>query len=381
MIVHIEEIKDYDLNRIIAFVQKVAQREGLWSKLETMQVKKILLKPNLLGPHIPEKAVTTHPIVVEAMITILQERGFEVFIGDSPGGNIDISNLWDVTGMKALADKYGIKLLRFGEKGVVKLSSGEFELVLDKQVIDFQAIFNLCKYKTHSLTLVTGAVKNLFGVVPGLTKSDYHRLYPQPNKLAELIVKIYVELRDKLILNIMDGIIGMEGEGPSSGSPRNFGLMLASVSGSALDYTAARMLGYQAELIPTVKMSLAVDAVKPEEIIVPDRWKSFVFKNTKIGKPSISSAFINAMPRFIQKIFFRVFDYYPAFNSNCTLCLVCMNGCPVEAISLIDSSSQAAERKLLIDRKKCIKCMCCQEFCQYKAINLKKTFLARLILR
>lgn len=380
MKVHIEEIDSYHLDRIIKYLEKVTEKENIWQKLPS---KKILIKPNLLGPHSPDKAVTTHPVILEAIVKIFQARGFDIYLGDSPGGTVSMEKVWQVTGIKDLADKYGVKLLKFGNKGVFRAQRDGHDIILDQQVMDFPAIVNVAKYKTHSLTMYTGAIKNLFGVVPGLTKSDYHRHYPQPNKLAELIVKIYDELKDKVVLHVLDGIVGMEGEGPSSGEPKHFGLMFASTSATALDYTASRMLGYQAEKIPTVKLALENDNLKTDDIEVDEEWKHHVFKGTKVGKPSLVSAFINTLPPIFQKIFFRIYDYYPEFNDNCILCFICMKGCPVDAISFADKGSAKKKKKkrLIIDRDKCIKCLCCQEFCPHKAIKLKKTILAKLILR
>lgn len=379
MKVHLDKIDNYDLDKIIQFIERVSTEENIWEKLTN---KKILIKPNLLGPHTPDKAVTTNPVVLEAVIIVLQKRGFDIYLGDSPGGNISIDNLWKVTGIKDLVQKYNLKLIIFGEKGVVKIKSAEFDLVLDKQVMDFPAIINVAKYKTHSLTMFTGTVKNLFGVVPGLTKSDYHRLYPKPMDFSELLVRIYDELKDKIVLHLMDGIVGMEGEGPSSGTPKNFGVMFASLSGSGLDYIAAKMLGFKADAVPTIKMSMKNDGLSPQDIKIPSEWKDHVFHGTKIGKASISSALLNKLPSFMQKLFFQAFDYYPDFNNNCVMCLVCKEGCPVQAISFDEKMALKDElKKLTIDRKKCIKCMCCQEFCRYRAITLKKTLLAKLILR
>lgn len=384
MKVHIEKIATYNLESIRKFIEDIFAADNVWQELDALKTKKVLLKPNLLGPHHPDKAVTTHPTVVEAVTLVLQEKGYTVYIADSPGGNVGLERLFRVTGMSNLVDKHQIQRLHTkatGEKGIVKIEKDGFKLLLDKQIMDFSAIINLCKYKTHSLTLFTGAVKNLFGIVPGLIKSDYHRYYPQPDRLAELLVKIYAEVRDKMVINIMDGIVGMEGEGPSSGRPKNFGLMFASKSAPALDYVASSMLGYQAINIPTVKLSLENDGLSTQEIEIDREWENHVFKGTRIGKASISSAFINSLPNFLQKIFFKVYDYYPDFNNNCVLCLVCKEGCPVAAISICDKKRKDGKNKLVINRDTCIKCMCCQEFCEYRGITLKKTLLARLILR
>jgi uncharacterized protein (DUF362 family)/Pyruvate/2-oxoacid:ferredoxin oxidoreductase delta subunit len=372
MKVYIERIPDYNLEELYSFFDELFSQEKLELKLNKPEV---LVKPNLLGAHHPEKGITTHPVVLEALISLLQEKGYKPVVGDSPGGTVRIEEVWEKTGMAELADKFGVGLLKFGKQGVTRIKDGDFELLLDTTVLTYPAIINVAKYKTHSLTMFTGAVKNLFGIVPGLVKSDYHRYYPHPDDLAALLVAVYNQIKDRVVLNIIDGIIGMEGEGPSSGQSRNFGVMMASCSASALDYTAAGMMGYQSLKVPTVKLSLDSDNLKPENIEIDSEWQDYVFKGTKIGVPSLSSKFINLMPNFMQQVFYRLYDYYPDFNDNCRRCGICVDSCPVKAITL-----KKGDLTPVIDHKICIKCMCCQEFCPYKAVALKKTFLAKLLM-
>ena len=375
MKIHIEQIKDYDLEKIYNYFSTIIQTENLGKKLAVLDY--VLLKPNLLGPHKPEAAITTHPTVLRGLIRVLRDNGVRnISLGDSPGGTFRTENVWQVTGMKELAESEGINLVNFGTEGVVSLKDGEFELLIDTQVMKAPAIINLAKYKTHSLTMFTGAIKNLFGGVPGLIKSDYHRLYPDRNKFSQLLVAVYQALQEKVVLNVIDGIWGMEGEGPSAGDPRNFGLLMAARSASALDYTAARMMGFDPYKIQTIKIAMEKDGLTPGDLEIATQWESFRFPKVKIGKASLYSAFINRVPKPVQQLFYRLYDYYLAFNKNCRLCRVCVDSCPVKAIEI-----KEGELTPLIDYQKCIKCMCCQEFCPYNAVYIKKTLLAKLLLK
>lgn len=376
--VHIREIKTYNTDEIHSFFKHLFEVEKIVEKIRAKagDDRRVLIKPNLLSALSPDKVVTTHPLIVETIVILLKENGFLPAIGDSPGGTVSLEAVWEKTGMKEVAEKHSVELLHPGSDGVSQEMSGEYKLYLDKKFLSYPVIINLAKYKTHSLTFFTGVMKNLFGLVPGMIKSDYHRYYPQPDKMAELLIALYDFVKGKVILNITDGIIGMEGEGPASGKPRNFGLVFASSSASALDYIAASMMGFKGMAIPMIRMGLEKDGIKPEEIEVSEKWQGFVFPNVDRGRGSAFSKYINKIPPSMQKLFFKLFDYYPDFNDSCRLCRLCEKGCPVAAITITKGGT-----KPVIDRNKCIKCMCCHEFCPYKAVYLKKTILARLILR
>ena len=375
MKVYIDRIKEYDPALLDSYFSNVITAEGVIERLK--KAERVILKPNLLGSHPPEAAVTTHPAVVESVIRTLQEAGIKnILLGDSPGGTYRTEDVYKETGMHDVAQRCGIKLLNFGRNGVDCIERDGYKLKIDSGMLRDVAIINIAKYKTHSLTMFTGAVKNLFGTVPGLIKSDYHREYPDPANLAALIVAIYQEIKPRLVLNIIDGIWGMEGEGPSAGKARNFGVMFASVSASALDYTAASLMGLEGRRVDTIRLSMQADGITPSDIEVGDEWRTFRFRKMKISRASRYSVFINRIPKFMQQWFHRLYDYRLTFNDRCRLCRICEESCPVKAIAIPEGALIPE-----IDYSKCIKCMCCHEFCPYKAVYIKKTFLAKLLLR
>lgn len=374
MKVFIEEIQDYDFQRIYSFLKESTESIDLWEKLKTK--KTILIKPNLLGPYKPEKAITTHPIILEALICLLKEKGKKIWIGDSPGGSIKVNRVWEETGIIKIVEKHKIKLLNFSEGGIVTRTSPNHTFTTSKYFWEADAVINVGKYKTHSLTYYTGAIKNIYGIIPGLRKSDYHRDNADNTKFSTVISELYNTAKENIVFNILDGIWGMEGDGPSAGIPRNFGVLFAGESASAIDKIASKMMGFNLNQLPYVKSSLQNEHISFKDIEFPEKWNNFVFKNVKLKKISLFIKIFTKSPKFFRKIFKNLFEYFPDFNDKCTLCNICVDSCPVKAISL-----EKKNNKLKIDYLKCIKCMCCHELCPHHAVYIRKSFLAKFIIK
>ncbi len=373
--VFIERIDQYDPDKLYSFVKRT-----LGPVLDANPDKKtILLKPNLLGRFPVEKAVTTHPLVMDAVARLLHEKGREIWIGDSSGGTVSSDFVYKGTGVSEVVEKYGAKAVSFEKSGAVKRSvrfpdGSTYELIFSKVWFDADAVINLCKLKTHSLMRYTGAVKNLYGVIPGLKKVDFHREFPKPPQFGKLLTEIYQQLKGKILFNVMDGILGMEGTGPSSGKPRKFNTMFASESAPALDKIALEAMGFKLKQIDYVNKALERDGLSPE-MIIPE------IEQLNYGKVDIQSVlwrsrFLGSLPGDVRKILRKIIDYYPAYKTNCKLCGICVESCPVKAITLPKGAGLP-----VIDRNKCIKCLCCHEFCPHEAMEIKGTFIANLILR
>ncbi len=368
----IENIAKYDLNKIYDFFEKYTEEIHYWDKISAK--KNILIKPNMLGAHFPDRAVTTHPIIVEAMVKLLLNHNKNVIIGDSAGGTVNIEHVWETTGILEIAKKYDVELIKFGEK-ISNKKIGKFDFFIDSNIFEADTIINICKYKTHSLMLFTGAVKNLYGVIPGLIKSEYHKKLPDPKDFAIMLTSLYNVVKPKISLNIMDGIIGMEGEGPSAGNPRNFGLIFASENAPSIDYVASKMMGFKSDEIPLIKFSLEADNVKISEIQVEKKWQDFKFKNVKLGSVTLRNRIVSNTPKIFTDIFAKLFYYYPDFTDECQKCGLCVESCPVQAMEL---KKDFKHPKINLD--KCIKCLCCQELCPFNAVYVKKSFLSKIIL-
>ena len=372
MEVFIREINQYKLKILEKNIEWIYEKE---LKNILSDKKTILLKPNLLGAFNPELAVTTHPKIIEAIIKILIKDNKKILLGDSPGGSVSINKVWEKTGIKEIASQYPIELVKFNQS-VEKIPGKNDFIYLSSYLSQADAIINIPKLKTHSLVKYTGAVKNLYGLIPGLKKSDYHRKYANPKAFSEFIASFYNLIKDKVTYNIMDGIIGMEGEGPSSGTTRNFGLLIASQSAAGLDYIATGILGFNPAKLLIVSKSLEYENLSPQALQIEKKWHDFKIKDVKKTKVESFNNILSRIPNPILKIFKKLFKYYPAFNSNCKLCKICVDSCPVAAIKLTQEMDKPE-----IDKNKCIKCMCCQELCPHNAIYVNKSLLAKLLLK
>lgn len=370
MYVYIEKITTYDLDKVRSFLSALP----FWQKLEGK--KTILVKPNLLGAFPPERAVTTHPVVLEAVITILLEMHKEVWIGDSQGGTTPTRLVWQKTGLQKLAQKYDIRLLNFSEGGVQETKSENLSFKTTKYFWEADAVINVCKYKTHSLMEFTGAVKNLYGLIPGLKKADFHKQHPDQISFGKVISGLYDCVHERIAFSVMDGIVGMEGEGPSAGNPRNFGVIFASESASALDYIAASLMGFKPQKMEYIISAMKVDNLKPRQIEVEEKWQNFVFPNVKIQGVKLLVKILAYSPKFLRNLFRKWYQVYPDFHDGCRLCRVCVDSCPVQAMKL-----DKGDLHPKIDHEKCIKCMCCHELCPYSVVYVKKSFLAKFIVK
>lgn len=339
---------------------------GGWDKFVSPGMT-VLLKVNLIGPKSPETAAVTHPEFVRAIVRILKGLGCAVWIGDSSGGAIagiaPTARSMKVAGLEQVAREEGAVIKNFDKEGVVEARTGTGEkMYLAKPMFDADFVINLPKFKTHSAGIYTGAVKNLFGCIPGLKKADYHRLAPDPRDFGEVIADINQAV--KVGLHIMDGVTAMQGEGPTAGSVYPAGKLLFSTDPLALDTVAAAMLGLMVEDIPILASArarkLGISTLAEIEIAgdysAPPRLKGF----------KLPKRLRNMKPRN-YKALVKVIDFLkarPRVNlKKCRHCNMCVESCPVQAIN--------RETKI-IDYSACIECMCCHELCEHKAVELRK---------
>jgi uncharacterized protein (DUF362 family)/Pyruvate/2-oxoacid:ferredoxin oxidoreductase delta subunit len=345
------------------------------------QGSKVLVKVNLLKKNVPEEAVTTHPAVVEAIVKYLQGLGCSVIIGDSPGGPFTVKRLtgiYKAAGMLDVANRTGCELnydtsaVSILNKQAQKLK--HIEVIKIATTVDF--IVSAAKLKTHGMMVYTGAVKNLFCVIPGLIKAEYHLKMNNPEDFAHHLIDICEYI--KPIFTVIDAIEGMEGDGPSAGQKRHVGLILASQNPYALDTAAVSIVGINPLQVPTMRVArerglfsgelreLSVKGTQLKDLHIPP------FKLPSSLNKSLLSG---TVPKFLEQFLVKSLRAKPVFNyAACISCGECERGCPAK---IIDMSSG----KPIPDLDKCINCFCCHELCPKKAVDIKKHWLCRILFR
>jgi uncharacterized protein (DUF362 family)/NAD-dependent dihydropyrimidine dehydrogenase PreA subunit len=333
--------------------------------------KRVLIKPNLLGAYPPERAVTTHPLVIEAIIRYFLAQKKEVWVGDSPGGSVSVQKVWQTCGLQDLADRYPIRLVNLSTLPFRELNYEGTPVKISEALFKCGIVINVAKYKTHSLMAFTGALKNLYGLVPGMVKSEYHRMNPNTGSFARMLLAIYGLCRSKITYNIIDGIDGMDGAGPAAGNPKHFGLLMGSDSIPALDTVASRMMGFALNDVPYLREALHMEGIIPSRIRVPQSFLRHRIPGVDIRTVKISKESLKYVPKILRFAFQKVYYYYPVVSERCVRCGVCVRSCPVEAIAWQEDGYPK------VDKDKCIKCMCCHELCPSQAVDIHKSFVAK----
>ncbi|OGD19415.1 MAG: hypothetical protein A2Y70_08730, partial [Candidatus Aminicenantes bacterium RBG_13_64_14] len=339
--------------------------------------QRVLLKPNLLIPAPPERAITTHPAVVEAMIGLVREAGGEPFIADSPGGplhnRLGMAALYRQSGMSDVARRTGVKLRSESDAVQVPTPEGALLKRLDllKAWREADVVISLPKLKTHNLTLISGALKNLFGLVPGLTKPGYHSKLADVDQFCDMLLDIVACV--KPMLTVMDGVLGMEGDGPSTGgTPRHIGLILASADPVALDAVMCRVIGVDPDGLALFRaatrrgwwpLDITVEGAPLGEVAVRD----FRLPAARRAARPVRGR------RMISRLVTRALTPRPVpRRGRCTACEDCVRMCPRRAITI-------AGRLAVVDDERCIRCYCCHEICPEAAIDLKFSLTERLM--
>ncbi|MDD3501941.1 MAG: DUF362 domain-containing protein [Candidatus Cloacimonetes bacterium] len=346
--VYIKAINEYSVEQILDYYRHIFEQEPFKTKLNNAQ--RILLKPNMLGAHHPNKAVTTHPAILEAMIIYLKELGKDIIVGDSPGGIVSAESVWKATGFGQVCAKYKVNLANFGKRGIITKQINGTDYHFERLIFEVDGIINLAKMKTHSLMLYTGCVKNFYGLIPGLYKSELHKQFPQPKDFAQVIINVYSHIKDKVLFNVLDGIVGMEGEGPSAGKPRAFNRLFISEIAPAIDYAASRMMGFKIQQIDYIDQLLKNINLSIDNIKIEDEFKDDILTDVAIKEVLLKKRFLDSLPSVIKKIFNRFFEYYPNFEDECVRCGICVKSCPVQALRL-----EETDKKPVLDKQKCIK--------------------------
>ena len=342
------------------------------------------IKANLVSAMKPEECATTHPSFLCALTVMLRERGARVIIGDSPGGVYTaafVSHVYSAAGLSA-CEEVGAELNRdlgtvetlFPEARVLK--SFTYTSWLD----DCDAIIDFCKLKSHGMMGMSAAAKNLFGVIPGTMKPEYHFRFPNMADFAHMLVDINDYFAEKVKLCLVDAVEGMEGNGPTKGSPRHIGLLLASVSPHVVDAVCCQLIGLTEDAVPTLPAARE-RGLLPREVnlltVGTDGGKGaadFAVKDFQHVAVRHGHLFASH-GKLVSRVLGKLLTSRPKLTEGeCVGCRKCAEICPAKAIVMVN-------RKAVIDRDKCIRCFCCQEFCPTGAMKVHRTWIARLLVK
>ena len=346
--------------------------------------EKVLLKPNLLGKALPQKAVTTHFSVFSAVCKVLKEKGYaHVSYGDSPGHPTTTpEKAAEACGIAAEAKKWDVPAGEFNAGSVVHFPEGKAckSFYLCKAVQETDALINICKMKTHALERITGAVKNMYGCITGVNKATGHAHFPSSEAFADMLADLHRCVKPRL--HIMDGIMAMEGNGPTSGTPVAMNVLLFSLDPVALDSVYAALVHLDAHMVPTcvsgARAGLGVMEADEIEIVTPDGVLSMDEAQRKYGNPDFD-VFRGVMKKHLLAKFMPLLPFLQhrprADMKKCVACGICEQSCPVPEKAVHAGNGQKAR----YDYKKCIRCYCCQEMCPAKAIEVYRSPLNKLL--
>ncbi|MFH1399568.1 MAG: DUF362 domain-containing protein [Candidatus Woesearchaeota archaeon] len=330
---------------------------------------RVLLKPNLLFGKEPASAVCTHPAIVGAVAKLVLDAGGIPFVGDSPGIGSGIKAM-EIAGIKKVCDELKVKVIELDQPITIKNMKGKLEksFQISKKVLDCDVIINLPKLKTHSLTQMTLAVKNMYGVIPGRIKASYHLRFADAVPFSEMLLDLSEIVKPHL--NIIDGVVAMEGNGPGQGEPRKLGLVLASESCHALDAVVCKIVGLSERQLPTIALAKKRGIADIKKIeTVGEEISAVQVHDFKKAPTSILSRLPKELKRRVKNILSGKPQVIPDL---CIACGNCKKACPAHVIRMINNLPR-------IHYEKCIRCYCCAEVCPKKAMEIKDNLLSKAV--
>lgn len=355
-------------------IDRELSRLPVLSDFPDMRDKTVLLKPNLLSATAPERAATTHPAFLRGVIDLVKSQNpARIWVGDSPGIG-PAKGAARAAGLLHVCEETGVEWINFSSTSPFEASGRGVvhrQFYLAREASEAEVIISLPKLKTHGLMYFTGAMKNLFGLLPGLDKAGFHMRYPDPLDFARMIVDLNRAV--KADYAIMDGILAMEGRGPGNGDPRELNIILASSDLLALDITAADIIGYDGPSLPIHSLALnsPLGVNSPGEIEITGEPKENHlcrdFKRIKVPKNHTGLVHEKWQP-FLKSLLVP----RPVFNRRtCITCGKCLAICPPQALEF---TGKGKGKRVTVNYDLCIRCYCCDEICPVGAVSLRRRF-------
>lgn len=365
----LSRLSDYREEELEAAVDSMFCGLGIYDELRPGMTA--VLKPNLINRSAPEEAAITHPALTAAVGRCVRRAGAKALIAESPGGPYTPAVMkahFKACGYTEMAEANGLLLYTDCKSREVSLPNGERcrRAPVLEPFLDGDYLIDLAKLKTHSMVGFSGAVKNLFGAVPGLQKPELHCRFPQKEDFSRMLVDLCDFLNPDLC--ILDGIWSMEGDGPTGGHRRKTGVLVASKNPYAADVCATALIGIDPGDILMLRYAFerGLGPLSPEEVDLSggtiEDLRTPDFQKARAS----STDFIDRLPRFLRPAAKRMATPYPRIDKKgCVGCGKCAESCPQHAISL---NSGKAE----IHYKNCIHCFCCHEMCPRHVIDVRR---------
>ena len=331
--------------------------------------ERVLIKPNLLSARTPREAVTTHPAVVKHLVRACVGCGAaSVWVADSPAGTVDDDFLWQTTGMAEAVREAGGEL-RSCRGPVMPWQCGKAVVPVPAWYADVDCLISVPKLKTHSLTGMTCALKNSYGLVSGKAKSTFHAEYPSPKAMSRFLTEVFSGLVPRF--TFVDAVMGMEGDGPSGGKPVPLGLVLASTDPLALDVICCKVLGLAERDVPMLEYARTLGLGEGEFGKVQLAGNGVRQYADAHVTPSVAR-YWKYIPEAVFGFITRLFFCRLMIRAKrCTHCGICRDICSKGAVYFDER-----HHRFRIDRRQCMLCMCCAEACPNSAIVPRSLFHA-----
>ncbi len=363
---------DYQPERVASAVSDLMDALGGIDAF-TGSGRTVLIKPNLLTDAEPDRATTTHPEVIRALVRMLGPSGAAISIGDSPAKAVQLDRVLERTGFRALCAETGISAVRFEQHPTQPLTCGQTVMHIAEAALNADLLVNVPKLKTHLLTRMTGAVKNLYGTLPGYQKTILHREFATPKEFGRLPAALYARLRPGL--NIADAVMGMEGAGPAGGDPIHLGFLAAATDAVALDTALCAVIGIDPRELPWTA-HLPTDAMDLLDFKTLDypRLRPYDVRPSRFRVPS--SLWPRCIPGGLTRRLGAWLWIRPEFGAACIRCRRCVKACCNDALRLAPEDARP-----VLTPARCVACCCCHEVCPVRAVQMRQSPLLNWVRR